>query len=93
MELPVIMQRLKQTFARRHNALTGHYLGGSVLVGYPGGVSRPLSRSIRKPKAAGATEGVPSARGLGALSPRCTADVGAEAALGAGAENGVRPCK
>ncbi|MDR0597788.1 MAG: hypothetical protein LBG14_04710, partial [Treponema sp.] len=40
LELPAIMQWLKQTFAQRYNALTGAdgaYLGGSVLVGDTGG--------------------------------------------------------
>jgi REP element-mobilizing transposase RayT len=62
LELPAIMQWLKQTFAQRHNALTGrtgHIWGdrywSEILKGEP-------------PEA-----------------------VGAEAALGAGAENGDRP--
>jgi hypothetical protein len=39
MELPAIMQWLKQTFAQRHNALTGHILGdrywSEILAGDP----------------------------------------------------------
>ncbi|MDR0598090.1 MAG: transposase [Treponema sp.] len=60
MELPVIMQWLKQTFAQRYNALTGR-------TGHIWG-DRYWSLIL---------EGEPPA------------DVGAEAALGAGAENGA----
>jgi hypothetical protein len=63
MELPVIMQWLKQTFAQRYNALTGR-------TGHIWG-DRYWSEIL---------EGEPPAA------------VGAEAALGAGAENGVKPC-
>ena len=62
MELPAIMQWLKQTFAQRYNALTGR-------TGHIWG-DRYWSLIL---------EGEPPA------------DMGAEAALGAGAENGDRP--
>jgi hypothetical protein len=94
MELPAIMQWLKQTFAQRYNALTGrtgHIWGdrywSAILEGAPPNGGR------------GVRGGIPLGWGAGGhRAPRYPADVGAEAALEAagaafneGAEHRDRP--